>query len=94
MIEKGATFTIKEAALGAGMDLAKFQSKYRSRVKAGEIPAGLKDLTYDQVLLVLRTRAKGQPDPRKVDMLRQQLKTDGYRGGTTPDERKAKEAEK
>jgi len=77
MIPKEMTFTAKEAAAAAGVDLAKFTAAYRRRVADGDIPPKLKALTYDQVKLILTTRPKGAPDPQKIDVLKRQLIDDG-----------------
>lgn len=77
MIPDKMTFTTKEASLAAGMDLPKFLALYRQRVAAGDIPPKMRALTYEQVKMILLTRPKGTPDPKKVDALKKQLIDDG-----------------
>ena len=72
------TFTLKEIAVATGMDLSKLQGRYKARIRTGEIPEGLQEFNYTQVKLLLTTRAKNAPDPRKVDVLKCALIDDGF----------------
>lgn len=78
MVDKTMTFTAKEISVATGQDMGKITSRYKARVGRGELPDGLKAFTYDQVKIILSTRKRGEPDPRKVDLLRTQLQTDGF----------------
>lgn len=89
MIDKRTTFTLAEIAEVSGIKKKTIDGRYRIAWKAGRIPQGTKEFTYEQVkiLLMQRARPKSRPvDPARMRILARQLDNDGIKikkGGLT-----------